>query len=234
MQNLKLLLGVIFGTLIMVFGVAFLFSSNAENTTKPVDMQLAQGERRLVKTAKAIEETPTGEATEVGTESSEATTAGDASSLTTIVEFSDLQCPACRAAQPLLEQIISANPGQYELVYRHFPLESIHQNAKLAAVASEVMADQNLFWEFHDLLFEEQEAWATESDPTAMFKQYATDLEADVTDFEAKLKDSLYIDRVEADIRDGYALGVDATPTFYVDGQKMTAQELSQFVSSRL
>lgn len=76
-----------------------------------------------------------------------------------IEEYSDLQCPACRSAFPLLKKIIEDNGDTTALVYKHFPLTQIHANATAAARATEAAAMQGKFWEMHDLLFERQRDW---------------------------------------------------------------------------
>ena len=227
MQNLKLLIGVVGGTLVLVFAVAFLFSSQETTETTTADASLTEADRRHVRTS---ESQPTEEDEEVeATESSQ-----ESEKVVTIVEFSDFQCPACRAASPLIKQAVANNPGKVELLYRHFPLESIHKNAKAAASASEVIAEQGLFWEFHDVLFENQPDWSGEEDPTELFIQYATDIGANVEDLESKLSNSTYADLVEDDIKDGFALGVNSTPTIYVDGEQVNAGEVAEAVAARL
>lgn len=231
MQNLKLLIGVIGGTLVLVFGIAFLFSSNEDSSSEPTvaDSNLTEADRRHVYVAAATEEAETSE-TEEATDSVE-----PEAELVTIVEFSDLQCPACRTAETTVNKVMADNPGKIELVYRHFPLEQLHPYAREAAIASEIVAEQGLFFEYKQLLFETQPDWAASEDPTPMFIDYAQQVGADVTDFETKLEDKAYSDLVEADVRDGFALGVNSTPTFYVNGEKLSnVGALSAAVSDRL
>jgi protein-disulfide isomerase len=224
MQNMKLLLGVIIGTLVLVFGVAFLFSQE-EAPRPPADPAMVVGSARNLKTG-------TGEAI---SETAEATESGEQNPPTiTLVEFSDFECPACKATQPLISQVMSEYGNDVMLVYRHFPLETIHPNAKRAAIASEIMAEQDLFWEYHDLLFERQEEWAEESNPVAKFKEYAEELGGNVDNFETLMEASEYVEPVESDIRDGFALGVNSTPTFYVDGEKVSVQDLARVIESKL
>lgn len=137
----------------------------------------------------------------------------------TIVEFSDFQCPACGAAAPLIAQFVSQNSGSVRLVYRHFPLVTIHPNARLAAVASEVAADFDKFWEFHDLLFENQQDWASLEDPTDMFVSYAQELEINTDEFAEKLTQSDYINEVRDDQVIANDLNLSSTPTFYFNGE---------------
>lgn len=150
----------------------------------------------------------------------------------TIVEFSDFQCPACKAAQPAIAQVLAQYPEEIRVVYRHFPL-TMHQYAPLAARASEVASEYGMFWEFHDLLFENQTTWeAAESEDAVkeLFSQYADTLEIDKTEFLSKIDDKSYSVQVEADLADGYSLGVNSTPTLYVNNTQTTALGLQAAV----
>ncbi len=84
---------------------------------------------------------------------------GAANAKVTIVEFSDFQCPFCERAFPTINQIMSEYKGKVKLVYKHFPLTSIHPYAQPAALAAECAREQNKFWDFHDLLFQNQNTW---------------------------------------------------------------------------
>jgi protein-disulfide isomerase len=152
----------------------------------------------------------------------------------TLVEFSDLQCPACRAVQPLLEEILTKNGENIYLVYRHFPLRSIHLNAALAARATEAASKQGKFWEMHNQLFISQADWSEEKDPTAKFLEYAKNLELNVGQFASDLKDSALDARISADERDGNVVGVNSTPTFFVNGIRTDVNKLSEAVDSAL
>lgn len=85
---------------------------------------------------------------------------GDRNAKVTIVEFSDFQCPFCKQAVSTLDQVLEEYKGKVRLVYKHYPITSIHPNAQIAAEASECAREQNKFWEYHDLLFAQQTAWA--------------------------------------------------------------------------
>lgn len=236
MQNAKLLIGVIGGTLALVLLVAFLFSnqSSTPQTPQAVNQEVLLGSARNVWTADLAtaqtepEASPTTETPETATESAEPKTE------ITIVEFSDFECPACRNSLSLVKQVLDQYGENIRFIYRHLPLESIHKNARAAAMASEYAADQGKFWDYHDLLFEKQDEWAGERDPKPFFRQYAEEVGLDMTNFDAAFDNSEYKDRIDVDQRDGYALGVQATPTFYVDGVQVNTQDLPQVVQSKL
>lgn len=145
---------------------------------------------------------------------------GDKNAKVTLVEYSDFQCPACKSYESIVKQLLEAySPEDLRLVYRHFPLRSIHPNADLAAQAAEAAGEEGKFWEMKDLLFEKQSEWAKEKDPRGLFGAYAKAIGLDVAEFEEDLKsDDDSKERVEKDYQSGVALGVNATPTFILNG----------------
>ena len=137
---------------------------------------------------------------------------GDKDAKVVIVEFSDFQCPACRAAHPIVKRITSEYGKKILFVYRHFPLIAAHQYALKAAEAAEAAGEQGKFWEYHDILFENQENLKTED-----LKRYAQDLELDIRKFEEALNSGKFKDKVTSDMDDGENLGVSSTPTFFIN-----------------
>ncbi len=133
----------------------------------------------------------------------------------TITEFSDFQCPYCGNAQPVLEEILKNYQGKVKLVYKHFPLQ-FHQYAEKAAEASECAADQGKFWEYHDLLFGNQDS-LTKSD----LKNYAEQIGLDMDKFNSCLDSGIMAERVKNDLNEGIKLGVSGTPAFFINGQKV-------------
>lgn len=141
----------------------------------------------------------------------------------TIVEFGDYECPACGAAYPITKQLLSNYQGNdnVNFVFRNFPLTTIHPNAEIGAEAAEAAAEQGKFWEMHDLLYEKQTEWAESTDPMSKFVGYAQQLGLDVNKFQQEVNDRKFSDIIKADEDDGNGLGVNATPTFYINGEKM-------------
>lgn len=139
-----------------------------------------------------------------------------------LVEFSDLQCPACKAFQPAVKRLAEKNSDGLAIVYRHFPLRQIHKNADRAARFAEAAGRQGKFWEFHDQLFEEQSAWADDSDPTDQFLAYAESLGLDREQLRTDADSAAAKEAVTADSQSASAAGVSATPTFYLNGQKLS------------
>jgi protein-disulfide isomerase/uncharacterized membrane protein len=142
----------------------------------------------------------------------------------TIVEFSDFECPACRQAFGDLRELVRSRPD-VRLVFRHFPLDSrcnaqmqrqLHPAACQAAAAAECAGKLGRFWEYHDLLFENQKALDRES----LFR-YAREVGLDIPAFRACLDDPATMDRITADVAAGARLGIESTPTIFINGRRI-------------
>lgn len=163
---------------------------------------------------------------------------GAVSPKVTLVEYSDLQCPACAAYQPMVEEILRSFPDDLVLVYRHFPLRQLHPNAQLAGQAAEAAGNQGKFWEMHDLFFARQSSWAEAENPKETFIGYANELGLDEEKFKQDLGSDETKQKVEEDYRDGLEARVNATPTFILDGKKIanprTIEEFVRLVEQAL
>lgn len=138
----------------------------------------------------------------------------------TIVEFGDYQCPACRVANPTVLQILRDYQSKVTFVFRNFPLP-MHKNAQISAEAAEAAAAQGKFWEMHDKLYESQNSWAQSDKPIDLFVSYAQEIGLDVDKFKADIESNKYADRISRDQTDGNTLGVNSTPTFFINGVKL-------------
>lgn len=152
----------------------------------------------------------------------------------TLVEYGDYQCPFCGQYYPIVKQVESEFDGQIKFQFRNFPLTNLHQNAFAAARAAEAAALQGKFWQMHDLLYEQNLAnqqnqsapsWITASDPTTFFNADAKQLGLNLTQFKADSGSTKVNNLINADMAEGNKLGVDATPTFYLDGRKINVNE---------
>lgn len=133
-----------------------------------------------------------------------------------LVEYSDFQCPYCQRHFPTLQKILQDYGDKVALAYRHYPL-SFHQNAQIAAEASECASEQGKFWQYHDVLFQKGQGDGTGLTPPDLEK-YAKDLGLDSSKFESCLAAKKYSARVSGDLAEGSAYGVQGTPaTFVVD-----------------
>lgn len=138
-----------------------------------------------------------------------------------LLEYSDFQCPACKAYQPLVNQVAEEMGEDILMVFRHFPLTTIHQNAFSAALAAEAAGKQEMFWEMNELLFERQEAWSQERNIDDIFIGYAEELDLEVERFTNDYNSGVVRAKVEGDIMSGNQLGVNSTPTFFLNGRRL-------------
>lgn len=148
---------------------------------------------------------------------------GPADAKIVIVEYSDFQCPACRAALPGLKQLLELYGKDIRVVFKHFPLERPHPHARPAAAASECAGRQGKFWEFHDGLFDSQAGWGghdQRADPKPSFRALAKSLKLDPASFEACLADPAPDKAVAEDMTEGDRRWVQSTPTFFVNGRR--------------
>jgi len=144
----------------------------------------------------------------------------------TIVEFSDYQCPYCKRAEPVIKQVLERYPEQVRFVYRHFPLDRIHPQARPAAEAAACADEQGLFWEFHEQLF----APDAKFDDTAL-EAYAVEAGVDMDGFRSCLGERRTQALVEGDLQAGRSAGVSGTPAFFVNGIRLTgARPFDEFV----
>jgi protein-disulfide isomerase len=151
--------------------------------------------------------------------------AGDAP--ITIVEFADFQCPFCTRVEPLLNDVLAKYKGKVKLAYRDFPLAPIHAHAEMAAEASRCALAQDKYWEMHDAMFAEQ----SKLDEAALLKT-AAGLGIDQKAFESCLKSNKYKEPVQQDFQAGSEAGVNATPTFFINGEFLGgAQSAADFAT---
>lgn len=132
-----------------------------------------------------------------------------------IEEFSDFQCPACAAYTEGVDEI--AKYDDVEFTFKHFPLTQIHDRAYSASVASEAAREQDKFMEYHDVIFANQPNFSDEE-----LIKYAEEIELDVEKFTDDYENNQDLkDRVDNDMAEGTERGVNSTPTFYVNGEKL-------------
>lgn len=146
-----------------------------------------------------------------------------------LVEFLDFECEGCGAAYPIVEELRAEYGDTVTFVTRYFPLPG-HRNAMPAAVAVEAAAQQDAYEPMYQRMFQTQAQWgeATE-DKSPVFRGYAEDLGLDMAAYDQAVADPATRARIEADVADGIALGVQGTPTFFLDGQMLTLTSFEQF-----
>ncbi len=138
---------------------------------------------------------------------------GPATAPVTLVEYGDYECPYCGRMHPVVKELRERLGDRLRFVFRHFPLDSVHPNARRAAEAAEAAASQGRFWEMHELLYENQDDLGEEA-----LRRYATRLELDPAHFEEDLEERAHAPRVREDRFGGERSGVEGTPTFFVNG----------------
>jgi len=151
-----------------------------------------------------------------------------------VTEFSDLQCPACSGVQGPLKEVLKQYEGQVKLVFRHLPLTSIHKNAMIAAVFSEAVSEQGKFWEIEELLYARQGEWSELADPESKFLEYATELELDIERLKSDMERDDLKQIVLNDNTDAIRYKIQATPTFFVNGERVEFPGLDAKIKSKL
>ena len=156
---------------------------------------------------------------------------GDANAEVSVVEFSDFQCPFCarfhiQTLPIIMDEYI--NEGKVKLVFRDFPIQSIHPNAVPASVAAECANEQEKFKEMHDILFERQNEWNNQETSGAMelFNQYAREMELKQEQFESCLTSAKYVEEIKKDLNDGRTYGITGTPGFFIGNDEIGFVEL--------
>ncbi len=149
---------------------------------------------------------------------------GGAKAPVTIVEFSDYQCPFCKRAEDVVDQVMKTYGDKVRVVFRDFPLE-MHPQARPAAEAANCAHAQGKFWEYHAKLFANQTALGDDQ-----LKAYAKDLGLDTAKFDKCLADKPFKAAIDKDVADGAKVGVSGTPAFFVNGRMLSgAQPFEKF-----
>jgi len=141
-----------------------------------------------------------------------------------VVLFSDFQCPFCGRVEPAISELEKAYPGKVRVAWKNYPLP-FHNNAKPAAEAALAANEQGKFWEMHDILFKNQQALTA-----ADLEKYAKEIGLDMGKFKAAIDSHKFAAQVEADTKQGAALGVQGTPAAFVNGNLVSgAQPVEAF-----
>lgn len=144
-----------------------------------------------------------------------------------LVEYGDYQCPYCQAYYSTVKQVVEEYKDKIYFQFVNFPLPNLHQNAFAAARAAEAADKQGKFWEMHDLLYQNSDpsgasGWVASNAPTTYFNQYATQLGLNMDKFKKDYASSDVNAAINADMSKGNKLGVEGTPSFFIDGKKVT------------
>lgn len=157
---------------------------------------------------------------------------GKTDSKVILTEYGDFQCPYCGQAYQPLKSVTDQYKGQVAFVFRNFPLTTMHPNALAAASAAEAAGLQGKYWEFHDLLYQNQSSWQnlTGDDRTNAYVAYAQQLGLNTGTFKTDLGSVAVSDKISFDKALGSKLKIDSTPSFYLDGQLVSSDISSKLV----
>lgn len=144
---------------------------------------------------------------------------GNPNAKLTLVEYSDFQCPACRAQHESIREIWPQIKGSVRFVYRHFPLTAIHPHAITAARYAEAADKQGKFWELHDFFFDRQSRWSGVKDIKPVFDGYIAELKLDKAQFEKDLASAAVKNKVAADSQSAKRSQAASTPTLFLNGK---------------
>jgi protein-disulfide isomerase len=141
---------------------------------------------------------------------------GRADAPVTVLEYGDYECPYCRGAARDVHEMLERYPDTVRFVFRNFPISQLHPHAEQAAEAAEAAGAQGKYWQMYELLLQP----SSHLDLGSLL-DYAGDLGLDLGRFRHEVTDHVYVAKIEQDLREGVEDGVNATPKFYVDGQRI-------------
>jgi protein-disulfide isomerase len=145
----------------------------------------------------------------------------------TLEEFGDFQCPPCALLHPVLKTMEKEFGQRLRVIFREFPLVPTHAHALSAARSAEAAGLQGKFWEMHDLLYENQRTWHKEFDARPTFEGYAKKLGLDLERFKRDVSSQVVEQRIFLDGKRAHALGVQGTPTVFLNGREVPFESLA-------
>lgn len=207
-QEAKILSGVGVVTLILIVGAALLMGGGSPNS-----QTLSTSQEKLL-----VRENSNKIAT--------------SSAKVTLVEFGDYQCPACKVAEPIVKQLLNVEKGKINFVFRN--LAFLGQESTWAAEASECAGEQGKFWQYHDYLYEHQGAENSGAFSKEKLENFAAALNLNTEQFKFCLETDKYSQKVANDVADARDLGVNSTPTFFLNGEKLVGVSSYQDLKSKI
>lgn len=163
-------------------------------------------------------------------------TKGSDSNKILLVEYGDFQCPSCAGAHPHINTLMEEYKDDVTFIFRNFPLTAIHPNARAASAVAEAAGLQGKYWEMYDKLYESQSDWSSldASQRTDLFNRYAEDLSLDMTKFAEDLASQSVNKKINFDLALGKEAGTSATPTFFLNGEKLSDEASGNIVNGDL
>lgn len=147
----------------------------------------------------------------------------------TLIEYGDFQCPGCKSVAPGLKAIVENYEDNMTFIFRNFPLTNSHPNAVAAATAAEAAGEQGKFFEMHDILFQNQDAWgsADADGRTEIFRGYAEQIGINLEEFETALSSSDIAEKIRRDQSLARKSGATSTPTIILNGETLDSSDFS-------
>lgn len=162
---------------------------------------------------------------------------GSATATATLIEFFDFECPHCKLMAEIVNKVAASHKSELRVVHKQFPLAS-HRNAPQASIAALAAHKQGRYWEFHDALFAHQSELSVAEDPMPLFEKFAKEAGLNMAKFKADLHDPALAKMVGDDRAEGEQAGIEATPTLYLNGVKLTdthsEEDLIRTIESKL
>lgn len=152
---------------------------------------------------------------------------GPATAPVSLEEFGDFQCPPCGLFHPILKTMEKEFGPRLRVIFREYPLVPAHAHALSAARAAEAAGLQDKFWEMHDMLFETQNEWKDAENVQPIFEGYATKIGLDLAKFRRDLKSEAVEQRIFLDGKRARDLGVQGTPTVFLNGREVPFESLA-------
>jgi len=149
-----------------------------------------------------------------------------------LIEYGDYECPYCDEAYSPIKSVVTQYENQISFVFRNFPLTTLHPDALAGAGAAEAAGLQGKYWDYHDLLYANQSDWDSLSGDqlTNVFVSFAKQLGLNSSKFEADLSATSVTQKISFDQALGGKLGIDSTPSFYLDGTSLNGTVENQIV----
>jgi protein-disulfide isomerase len=153
-------------------------------------------------------------------------TLGPANAPVKIEEFGDFECPPCGMFHPILKQMHREFGDQIQITFREFPLSPPHRHAIAAAAAAEAAGLQGKFWEMHGMIFDHQNEWKVAFEVRSIFEDYARQIGLDVERYQRDVQSDRVEQRIFLDGKRGHSLGVNSTPTVFLNGREVPFTDL--------
>jgi protein-disulfide isomerase len=147
---------------------------------------------------------------------------GNAKAKIVMVEYGDYQCPHCGYAHPLIKRLLKQYGHEILFIFRNFPLQEMHPQAMISAQSAEAADKQHKFWEMHDMIYENQDILSINN-----LLDFAKQIDLDLEKFSMDSKSKLVIAKIENDFDGGIRSGVNGTPTFFINGNRLETYDAS-------